>query len=58
MEKVKFPNIFFSFQLLNKTFIRNNYDLIYCSKIKVNKYKHNILNNKDFCVRDLIYKLN
>ena len=57
MENVKFPNIFFSFEKLNKLFLNNNYKLIYKTKRKVNKYSHNVLNKDDFFIRDLIYKL-
>jgi len=58
MENVRFPNIFFSFKKLNSLFYENSYQLIYKTKRKVGAYNHNILDQKDFCVRDLIYKKN
>ena len=57
MENVTFPNIFFSFEKFNDLFLSKNYKLIYKTKRKTNKYTHNMINQKDFFVRDLIYKL-
>jgi putative methyltransferase (TIGR04325 family) len=58
MENVRFPNIFFSFEKLHQLFYENDYKLIYNSQRKVGAYNHNILDKKDFFVKDLIYKIN
>ena len=57
MENVKFPNIFFSFTELNNLFIDNNYKLIFQTKRMLGKYTHNVLDKKDFFIKDLLYKL-
>jgi len=54
---VLFPNIFFSFKKLNELFKKNNYELIFQTKRKVNQYNHNILSKDEFFVKDLIFKL-